>query len=363
MDNPSPAETLLSEFELSSALTLSNRLAMAPMTRSMAGEGLVPTPAMAEYYARRAAAGLLITEGAIVRADGQGYPDVPGIFTDAQVEGWTLVTRRVHEEGGRVFLQLWHVGRVSHPSYLDGELPIAPSAIPLEGRVPRSGGLEYGTPRAISADEIHELVEAFASGAANALAAGFDGVEIHGANGYLLDQFLQDSTNLRTDEYGGTEENRARLMLEVVDAVVGVWGPDRVGLHLAPRCDAHDMGDSDPAVTFGHVAYECGLRKIAFLFVRESLEEPRQGPMMKEVFGGAFIANQGLSREDGERLIEAGEANAIAWGQQFIANPDLPERFAAGADLNEPRPENYYGEGEEGYTDYPTMELPELVNG
>ena len=209
------------------------------------------------------------------------------------------------------------------------------------------------TPRALELDEIPAIIEAFRLGAENAKTAGFDGVEIHGANGYLLDQFLQDSTNKRTDEYGGSVENRARLMLEVVDAVIGVWGADRVGLHLAPRCDAHGMGDSDPAATFGYIARETGHRKLAFLFAREGMEEPRIGAEMKKIFGGPFIANQQLTQKDGEALLQSGEADAISWGQQFIANPDLPIRFAEGLELNEPRPETFYGEGPSGYTDYP----------
>jgi 2,4-dienoyl-CoA reductase-like NADH-dependent reductase (Old Yellow Enzyme family) len=246
---------------------------------------------------------------------------------------------------------------MSDPIYLDGKLPVAPSAVRPAGQVslvrPEKG---FETPRALELDEIAEVVESFRKGAENAKRAGFDGVEIHGANGYLPDQFLQDSTNLRTDEYGGPIENRARLMLEIVDAAIGVWGAERVGLHLAPGCDAHDMGDSDPAATFGHVARECGRRKIAFLLAREGMQGPRLGRVLKREFGGAYIANQGLSREEGERLIEAGEADAVAWGRLFIANPDLPQRFAIGAELNEPQPETFYADGSAGYTDYPALQ-------
>jgi 2,4-dienoyl-CoA reductase-like NADH-dependent reductase (Old Yellow Enzyme family) len=316
----------------------------------------VPNALMAEYYVQRASAGLIVSEATSVDPMGVGYPNTPGIWSDEQVEGWRLVTEAVHRAGGRILLQLWHVGRISDPLYLDGELPVAPSAVKPAGHVslvrPKKA---FETPRALGLEEIAGVVGAFRTGAENAKRAGFDGVEIHGANGYLLDQFLQDSTNRRGDEYGGTIEHRARLMLEVVDAVVDVWGADRVGLHLAPRCDSHDMGDSDPAATFGHVARECGKRGIAFLFAREGVMEPRLGPMMKREFGGAFIANQGLSRADGESLLLAGEADAVAWGQQFIANPDLPERLASGAALNEPRPELFYADGAEGYTDYPAL--------
>jgi 2,4-dienoyl-CoA reductase-like NADH-dependent reductase (Old Yellow Enzyme family) len=287
---------------------------------------------------------------------GVGYPDTPGIWSDAQVEGWKLVTQAVHDAGGTIVLQLWHVGRVSDPLYLDGKLPIAPSAIAAQGHVslvrpPKA----FVTPRALELSELPAIVEAWRRGAANAKAAGFDGVEVHAANGYLLDQFLQDSTNKRTDAYGGPIENRARLLLEVLDAAISVWGKDRVGLHLAPRGDAHSMGDSDPAATFGYVAREAGRRGIAFLCARESLDEPRQGPMMKKAFGGVFIANQKLTLETGEALLAKGEADAIAYGQLFIANPDLPLRFAQHAPLNMPDPETFYAQGAAGYTDYPFL--------
>ena len=347
--------SLLSPVQIG-AWELPNRVIMAPLTRIRASEGRVPNAMMAEYYAQRVSAGLIISEATSVTPMGVGYPNTPGIWSDDQVEGWKLVTKAVHDAGGRIILQLWHVGRVSDPIYLDGELPVAPSAIAPSGHVSLIRPEKpFVTPRALELDEIPPIIEAFRKGAENAKAAGFDGVEIHGANGYLLDQFLQDSTNLRTDEYGGSIENRGRLMLEVVDAVTGVWGADRVGLHLAPRCDAHGMGDSDPSATFGYIARETGRRKLAFLFAREGKEEPRIGPMMKETFGGPFIANQGLTQEDGEAMIEAGEADAISWGQQFIANPDLPRRFEEGAELNEPNPETFYGEGPVGYTDYPSL--------
>ena len=348
--------SLLSPIQIG-AWELPNRLIMAPLTRCRASEGRVPNTMMAEYYAQRASAGLIISEATSVTSMGVGYPNTPGIWSDAQVEGWKLVTDAVHKAGGRILLQLWHVGRVSDPVYLDGELPVAPSAIAPSGHVslirPEKA---FVTPRALELDEIPKIIEAFRKGTENAKAAGFDGVEIHGANGYLLDQFLQDSTNTRTDEYGGPIENRARLMLEVVDAVTGVWRADRVGLHLAPRCDAHGMGDSDPAATFSYIARETGRRKLAFLFAREGKEEPRIGPMMKKLFDGPFIANQQLTQEDGESMLDAGEADAISWGQQFIANPDLPRRFEDGAELNEPNPETFYGDGPVGYTDYPFLD-------
>lgn len=339
------------------AWKLPNRIVMAPLTRCRASEGRVPNAMMAEYYAQRASAGLIISEATSVAPMGVGYPNTPGIWSDEQVEGWKLVTKAVHDAGGQIILQLWHVGRVSDPLYLDGELPVAPSAIAPEGHVSLIRPEKpFVTPRALETEEIPEVVEAYRKGAENAKKAGFDGVEIHGANGYLLDQFLQDSTNHRTDDYGGSIENRARLMLEVVDAVIDVWGADRVGLHLAPRCDSHGMGDSDPAATFGYIAKETGRRGLAFLFAREGKEEPRLGPTMKELFGGPFIANQQLDFDDGEKMVEAGEADAISWGRLFIANPDLPRRFAEGGTLNEPQPETFYGDGPVGYTDYPSLD-------
>ena len=337
-------------------LALKNRMIMAPLTRCRASEGRVPNALMAEYYAQRAGAGLIITEATSVEAMGVGYPNTPGIWSDEQVAGWRLVTEAVHAAGGTIVLQLWHVGRISDPVYLNGALPVAPSAIAAEGHVslirPKKA---FVTPRALELEEIAGIVAAYRRGAENAKQAGFDGVELHGANGYLLDQFLQDSTNHRTDAYGGPIENRARLMLEAVDAAIEVWGPGRVGLHIAPRCDAHGMGDSDPAATFGYVAREVGRRGIAFLFAREGLAEPRLGPQLKAAFAGPFIANQQLSLADGERLLAHGEADAISWGQLFIANPDLPRRHAEDAPLNDPNPETFYADGPTGYTDYPAL--------
>jgi 2,4-dienoyl-CoA reductase-like NADH-dependent reductase (Old Yellow Enzyme family) len=339
-------------------LRLPNRIFMAPLTRCRAGGGgRVPNALMAEYYAQRATAGLILTEATSVTPMGVGYPDTPGIWSPEQVEGWRGVTEAVHAVGGRIFLQLWHVGRISHPVYLDGELPVAPSAIRPTGHVSLLRPQQpYPTPRALKIGEIPGIVEAYRKGAENAEAAGFDGVEIHGANGYLLDQFLQDGSNHRTDEYGGSIENRARLMLEVTDAVVSVWGPGRVGMHLAPRGDAHAMGDSDPAAAFGHVARELGRRRIAFLCAREHLGENRLGPRLKAAFGGIYIANERLTKSTAEQVIAAGEADAVAFGVQFIANPDLPRRFARDAPLNEPNPATFYASGPEGYTDYPFLE-------
>jgi 2,4-dienoyl-CoA reductase-like NADH-dependent reductase (Old Yellow Enzyme family) len=340
------------------ALDLPNRIIMAPLTRSRAGGGgRVPNALMAQYYAQRASAGLILSEATAVTPQGVGYADTPGIWSDEQVAGWKQVTEAVHQAGGRIFLQLWHVGRISDPVFLDGALPVAPSAVKPKGHVSLVRPMrEYTTPRALDTAEIADVVAAYRLGAENAKKAGFDGVEIHGANGYLLDQFLQDSTNQRSDQYGGSIENRARLMLEVTDACIEVWGADRVGMHLAPRRDSHDMGDSDPAATFGYVARELGKRGIAFICAREALGEDRLGPLLKKEFGGVYIANEKMTRDSAEQLLTSGEADAVAWGQWFIANPDLPARLKAGAPLNAPRADKFYAPGEEGYTDYPSME-------
>jgi 2,4-dienoyl-CoA reductase-like NADH-dependent reductase (Old Yellow Enzyme family) len=338
-------------------LRLPNRIFMAPLTRCRAGGGgRVPNALMAEYYGQRASAGLILTEATSVDPMGVGYPDTPGIWSAEQVEGWKLITDAVHRRGGHIFLQLWHVGRMSDPIYLDGRLPVAPSAIAPGGHVSLVRPIKpFVTPRALERSEIPAIIAAYHRGAENARRAGFDGVEIHGANGYLPDQFLQDGSNRREDDYGGPIENRARFLLEATDAAIDVWGPGRVGVHLAPRPDQHGMGDSDPAATFGYVAKELGRRKIAFLFAREHLGEDRLGPDLKQAFGGLYVANERFTRETAERVIAAGEADAVAFGVPFIANPDLPRRFALHAPLNEPRRETFYASGPEGYTDYPAL--------
>ena len=339
------------------AFNLRNRIIMAPLTRQRAGVERVPNALMAQYYADRAAAGMILSEATSVTPQGVGYAETPGIWSDEQVEGWKLVTKAVHDAGGTILLQLWHVGRISDPIFLNGDLPVAPSAIAAQGHVslvrPQR---EFVTPRALELDEIQGVVAAFRKGAENAKLAGFDGVEVHGANGYLLDQFLQDSTNKRTDIYGGPIENRARLMLEVVDACIEVWGADRVGMHLAPRADSHSMGDSDPAATFGYVARELGKRKIAFIAARERVGEDSIGPQLKQAFGGVYIANEKFTKESAQAALDRGDADAVAWGQLFIANPDLVKRFESDAPLNAPIPETFYARGTEGYTDYPTLE-------
>lgn len=338
-------------------LNLPNRIIMAPLTRSRAvGAGRVPNALMAQYYVQRASAGLIISEATAVMPQGVGYADTPGIWSEEQVQGWKQVTDAVHAAGGRIVLQLWHVGRISDPVFLDGQLPVAPSAIAASGHVSLVRPQRpYVTPRELTLEEIPGIIAAYRKGAENAKSAGFDGVEIHGANGYLLDQFLQDSTNKRSDAYGGSIENRARLLLEITDACIEVWGAGRVGMHLAPRGDAHTMGDSDPAATFGYVARELGRRKIAFICARESLGDNRLGPQLKAAFGGVYIANEKMTRESAENLIASGEADAVAFGKLFIANPDLPRRFHIGAPLNVPKPETFYHPSPEGYIDYPAL--------
>jgi len=342
---------------------LPNRILMAPLTRCRAvGGGRVPNALMRDYYMQRVSAGLILTEATSVDPMGVGYPNTPGIWSDEQTRGWKSITQGVHDAGGRILLQLWHVGRVSDPSYLDGALPVAPSAIAPPGHPSLLRPIRpFATPRALDVGELPGIVEAYRLGAVNAKRAGFDGVEIHGANGYLLDQFLQDGSNHRTDEYGGSIENRARLMLEVADAVISVWGAGRVGMHLAPRGDLYGMGDSNPAATFGHVARELGKRKIAFICARESLGENRLGPRLKQAFGGVYIANENFSRETAEHVLSAGEADAVAFGRQFIANPDLPRRFALDAPLTPPDPTTFYGSGAHGYTDYPPLDVDRLT--
>lgn len=337
-------------------LELKSRIIMAPLTRCRTDEGRVPNAMMAEYYVQRASAGLIISEATSVTPMGVGYPNTPGIWSNDQVRGWSNITKAVHSAGGKIVLQLWHVGRISHESYLDGETPVAPSAIKAEGHVslvrPITG---FPTPRALELAEIEEIVEAYRVGAENAKAAGFDGVEVHGANGYLLDQFLQTSTNQRTDQYGGSVENRARLMLEVTDAVTEVWGPGRVGVHLSPRADLHDMGDDNLAETFTYVASELGKRGIAFICARERELDDSLSPRLKQAFGGVFIANEKFTKDSANAWLASGKADAVAFGVPFIANPDLPARLAKDAPLNEPRPDSFYSSGAVGYIDYPAL--------
>ncbi|MCL6230722.1 MULTISPECIES: alkene reductase [Acinetobacter] len=339
-------------------LHLKNRVVMAPLTRSRATIDRVPTPMMAEYYAQRASAGLIISEATVISEAANGYLQTPGLFTDAQVQGWKLVTQAVHEQQGLIVAQLWHVGRVSHPDLLNGDTPVSASAVQQAGYVsllrPKR---EYVVPRPLEIAEIKSIVEQYKQAAIKAKEAGFDGVELHAANGYLIDQFLQSKTNLREDEYGGSVENRARLLLEVVDALIEVWGAGRVGVHLAPRGDEHDMGDHDPRETFGYALEQLGQRKIAFFFTREYLADDSISDYLKQRSNGVpYIANMRLSREDAVDLLASGKADAVSFGKAYIANPDLFERLLANAALNELQLENMIGtDVAEGYIDYPSM--------
>ena len=340
-------------------LHLKNRVVMAPLTRSRATADRVPTDMMAQYYAQRASAGLIISEATVISEEANGYLNTPGLFSDAQVQGWKKVTQAVHDQGGLIVAQLWHVGRVSHPDLLNGETPVAPSAVQQAGHVsllrPKR---EYVLPRALEIAEIQAIVEQFKQAAIRAKEAGFDGVELHGANGYLIDQFLQTKTNLRTDEYGGPVENRARLLLQIVDVLIEVWGAGRVGVHLAPRGDEHDMGDDDPRETFGYALEQLGQRKIAFFFTREYLANDSISEYLKQRSGGVpYIANMKLSRDDAIDLLASGQADAVSWGKDYISNPDLFERLVQNAPLNELVFENMIGsQTAEGYIDYPSLQ-------
>jgi 2,4-dienoyl-CoA reductase-like NADH-dependent reductase (Old Yellow Enzyme family) len=337
-------------------LYLPNRIFMAPLTRLRGTPDHIPTPIMIDYYTQRASAGLIISEGTPIDPLGVGYANVPGLWSEQQTEAWKPITAAVHKAGGHIYSQIWHVGRISDPEFLNGQLPVAPSAIAASGTVSLLRPQRpFVTPRALTLEEIKDVVEAFRRGAQNALDAGFDGVELHGANGYLLDQFLQDGSNHRTDEYGGPIENRARLMLECADAAISVYGPGRVGMHLAPRSDSHGISDSNPTATFTYVARELGKRKIAFIAAREHVGPDSIGPCLKEIFGGVFVANEAIDFETGQRLLDEGKADAVAFGKLFIANPDLPARFAKRSPLNRPNAATFYDHGPEGYADYPAL--------
>ena len=330
---------------------------MAPLTRCRADEGRVPNELMLTYYVQRSGAGLIFTEATSVSARGVGYPDTPGIWNEAQMEGWKKIVSAVHAAGGRIALQLWHVGRISDPVYLDGLLPVAPSAIAPEGHVSLVRPEKpFVTPHALTTEEIAATIDDYRNAARLSKQAGFDGVLIHAANGYLIDQFLQSSSNHRDDEYGGNIAARCRFLNEVVEAVAESWDPGLIGVHLAPRCDTHGMGDEDPRALFTHVALEMKARGVGYLSAREHHEQPALGPAIKEVFGGPFVANEKFTRETAIRAVESGDADAVAFGRDYIANPDLPERLFRDSSLNEPDPSTFYGGGSEGYTDYPELE-------
>ncbi len=342
---------------------LANRMIMAPMTRSRAVDGDVPNPLAAVYYAQRACAGLIISEGSQVSSMGKGYVRTPGIYSTAQVEGWKRVTEAVHKAGGKIFLQLWHVGRVSHPDFHNGALPVAPSALPVDGYILTPGGQKkIVTPRALELSELPGIVEQFAEGAENAMEAGFDGVEIHGANGYLLDQFLRAGSNMRTDEYGGSIENRTRLAVEVTKAVIGVWGKGRVGYRISPHNLLRSMYDPNPKQTFPYLAARLRSLGIGYLHMIESLgggrtpkvpDEERMAPHIREIFKHTLILNGGYLSESANRAIRTDYADLISFGEPFLANPDLPYRFKAKLALNIPNPATYYTGEATGYTDYP----------
>ena len=346
-------------------LQLKNRMVMAPLTRSRAEEGNVPSSMAATYYSQRAGAGLIVTEATQASAGGQGYIATPGIHSEAQVAAWKKVTDAVHGKGGLIFMQLWHVGRISHPDFLDGELPVAPSAIAPRGvqTYTAEGLKDIPTPRALATEEIPGIVDAFRQAAQNAKAAGFDGVEVHGANGYLLDQFLEDGTNQRTDRYGGSVANRARLLLEVVDAVTLVWSSDRVGVRLSPGGTFNDMCDCKPHETFGYVVRQLALKNLAYLHLIEPSQPPSEHPTpdltaryFRPLYPGTLIVAGGYTFDRANAVLKAGLADLVAFGQLFLANPDLPERFKRSAPLNTPNPATFYGGGAEGYIDYPTLE-------
>lgn len=340
-----------------------NRIVMAPLTRNRAAPGQVPGELATTYYKQRASAGLIITEGSQIRPDGQGYLDTPGIHSPQQIEGWKKITDAVHEAGGRIAIQLWHVGRISHSSLLNGAAPVAPSAIRANAKTYLASGFgDVSEPRALSRDEIRTLVDDYGTAARNALTAGFDAVEIHAANGYLIDQFLRDSTNKRDDEYGGPIENRIRFMSEVVARILGEIGPGRTGIRLSPVTPANDISDSDPQPLFDQAVAELAKHGLAFLHM---IEGATGGPRdivpgfdfqkLRKIFGGVYIANNGYDGPMAERAVESGEADMVAFGKAFIANPDLVERLRRKAPLNEPRKETFYGGGAEGYTDYPAL--------
>jgi N-ethylmaleimide reductase len=358
------AMDLLSSYQLGS-LTLPNRIVMAPMTRCRAVEGNVPGPLSVIYYSQRASAGLIITEGSQVSPQGVGFHRTPGIHSPEQVAGWRKVTAGIHQAGGRCFLQLWHVGRVSHPDYLDGRLPVAPSTLPVGEDLHTPDGTKkpIPVPRELQTEEIPGIVEQFRSAAANARAAGFDGVEIHGANGYLLDQFLRDGSNRRSDEYGGSLENRMRFPLDVARAVAGVWGGECVGYRISPHFTVHAMSDSDPARTFVTFARELGQCGIGYIHLVEAVggrlgavtPDARLAPAIRKVYDGALMVNGGYDAPAGNEAIRTGAADLISFGAIFLANPDLPERFRRNAPLNTPNISTYYAGEEHGYIDYPAL--------
>ena len=360
---PRGGENLFSSYRLG-GLELHNRLVLSPMTRSRAIAGNVPNPLAPAYYAQRASAGLLITEATQVSPQGVGYIRTPGMHSPAQVAGWRKITDAVHKAGGIIFAQLWRVGRVSHPDFHDGALPVAPSALEVEGEAFTSNGkVRIVKPRALELHELPGIVSQFQTAAENAKAAGFDGVELHGANGYLLDQFLRDGSNRRKDGYGGSIRNRARFPLEITEAVVAVWGPQRVGYKLSPHFAGYSMSDSNPVETFTYLAEQLNSRQVGYLHVAEAIAGPmaapagtvRVTPILRDKFSGTMIVNGGYDARSGHAAIARGEADLVAFGVPFLANPDLPARYRESAPLNLPDQATFYAGEAKGYIDYPAL--------
>jgi len=345
------------------AVTLTNRAVMAPLTRNRAVAGFVPNPLAIEYYGQRASAGLLVTEASQVSQQGQGYQDTPGIYTKEQVAGWRKVTDRVHERGGHIYIQLWHVGRVSHTALQANDgAPVAPSAVRAKGKTFVGGTfVDVSEPRALDLGEIPGIIDNFKRASANALAAGFDGVEIHGANGYLLDQFAKDGANKRTDAYGGTIENRARLMLEVSKAVASEAGADRTGIRISPVTPANDVSDSNPQPLFDHIVDQLNALKLVYIHVIEGATggprdiAPFDHDSLRKRFNGTYIANNGYDFKLATEVLDKNKADLIAFGKLFISNPDLVERLKLGAALNDFDKATFYGGSAKGYTDYPAL--------
>lgn len=342
------------------ALTLPNRLLMAPLTRTRASAGHMPNALMAEYYAQRASAGLIITECTMVAPGTSAFGADPGIYDEAQAQGWRQVTDAVHAKGGRIFMQIWHAGRAAHPGLNDGAETVSASALAIEGEVHTPTGKQaHVTPRALRADEIPGLVRAYAEAARRAVAAGFDGVEVHGANGYLIDQFLRDGSNQRDDAYGGSLAHRARFLFEVVEAVCAAIGSERVGLRLSPLNSYNSMKDSDPLALTAYLAEQLNRFDLAYLHLMRAdffgLQKADVIPVARQHYKGVLVGNMGYSAEEAQRAIEAGQLDAVAFGTGFLANPDLPQRVAAGAAWNTPDPSTFYTPGAKGYTDYPTL--------
>ena len=349
------------------ALEAKNRIFMAPLTRGRSTQpGSVPNEMMETYYRQRASAGLIISEATGSSVEGLGWPAAPGIWSDEQVEGWKPITDAVHEEGGLIVLQLWHMGRLVHPDFLGGNPPVSASATTAPGHAHTfEGRKDHQAARALSVDEIARVVEDYRHAAENAKKAGFDGVQLHAANGYLVDQFLRDSTNLRDDDYGGSPENRSRFLREVLTALVDVWGADRVGVRLSPNGETQGCDDSDPAATFGAAARVIEELGVAFLELREpgpdgtfgSTDVPKQSPLIRELYAGALVLNSDYTPEGAVADLEADRADAISWGRDFISNPDLPARFRTGAEIapNVNVPHSWYGQGPAGYIDYPML--------